>query len=105
MRLALVAVAALLIAPAATAHIPFKDGSGSAKVLQRTLNRSPDFSEIRCRYCAPHVNCRGYGRLKRTDAFLVVTVVVHKTAPNKGYAFICMERLGICKKQLLTFSR
>jgi hypothetical protein len=111
MRLAVLLSAALVLLAlpvSARAHLPFKDGAGSARSLEKRFSRLEGFDRVSCRYRAPHVLCSGRGRFKDGDPFRF-TVTVHKTAPRKGYARICIGPLGnpygVCRRMPMTFSR
>lgn len=96
---------ALLFAAPATAHRSFKDGPKSARLMARSLNRSPQWEDVTCRYRAPHVLCRGLTNGQaRSDSWYRFTMTVHKTAPKRGYAMTCLTAIGVCRRQNLTFS-
>jgi hypothetical protein len=104
-RIAAGGLLALTTAGIAAAHIPFVEGPGSARRIQAAMNRSADFESVTCRYRAPHVICRGYARWPQSDAYVAVRITVHKTGPKKGYAMVCLIKLGISHREPMTFTR
>jgi hypothetical protein len=105
--LSVTAVSFLVLSPSAAAHIPFKDGPRSAREIAKTLDRLKGFDRVSCRYSAPHVLCTGRGHFSDGDPFRF-SVTVHKTAPRKGCARVCIgppgNPYGICRRMPMTFT-
>lgn len=98
-------ILALTLPGLAQAHVPFKDGPGTARDMQRSLNRAPLWDATSCRYRAPHIICTGHLKTtRRTDVWYVYRMTVHKTKARKGYAVTCLTALGFCRREALTFA-
>lgn len=103
-----VLIALVVAGGAAAADIPMKDGLVVARQLAATINRTAGYSESSCRYQQPLVVCHGLTRWpKKSDTYVPFRLTMHKTAPRRGYAMLCMSVLpnwAPCRRYPVAFT-